>query len=159
MEAEKPWPPTLYEWAGGEEALNRLTAEFYKRVAADALLAPIFEHMSGSHPAMVAKFIGEVLGGPSDYTSERGGHPTMVRAHLEKHLTEAQRARWMHVLLETVDAVGLPTDPEFRSAFVSYIEWGSRLAVINSQPGVDDPPADAPMPSWGWGVPGGPYRP
>ena len=26
----------------------------------------------------------------------------------------------------------MPDDPEFRSAIVGYLEWGSRLAVINS---------------------------
>ena len=57
----------------------------------------------------------------------------------------------------SADAVGLPDDPEFRSALVAYLEWGTRLAVINSQPGAEVV-ADAPMPKWGWGVPGGPYR-
>lgn len=28
--------------------------------------------------------------------------------------------------------MGLKSDPEFRSAFVGYIEWGTRIAVINS---------------------------
>ena len=32
--------PTLYEWLGGIEALNRLTARFYEHVNADPLLAP-----------------------------------------------------------------------------------------------------------------------
>jgi hypothetical protein len=44
---------------------------------------------------------------------------------------------------------GLPNDPEFRSAFGSYIEWGSRLAVENSQAGAK-PPAHMPMPRWDW---------
>ena len=43
------------------------------------------------------------------------------------------------------------------SAFVGYLEWGSRLAVINSQPGAQIDP-DAPMPHWGWGEVGGPYQ-
>jgi hemoglobin len=60
-------------------------------------------------------------------------------------------------MLDVADEAGLPGDPEFRSAFVAYLEWGTRLAVINSSPGAT---ADekAPMPAWGWGVPGGPYR-
>ena len=33
---------------------------------------------------------------------------------------------------------------------------GTRLAVLNSQPGADVS-TEAPMPSWGWGVVGGPY--
>lgn len=82
----------------------------------------------------------------------------MIRQHLNRHLTQAQRGRWMQLLLATADEVGLPSDPEFRSALVAYLEWGSRLAVLNSQPGAAVDP-NAPMPRWGWGVPGGPYQP
>jgi len=37
--------PTLYEWAGGQAALDRLTEAFYARVRADEVLAPVFAHM------------------------------------------------------------------------------------------------------------------
>ena len=77
---------------------------------------------------------------------------------LERHLTQAQRERWMSLLLSTAGEVGLPDDPEFRSALVAYLEWGSRLAVINSQPGAAAEAA-LPVPCWNWGVPGAPYRP
>ena len=42
-----------------------------------------------------------------------------------------------------------PTDPEFQAAFRSYIEWGSRIALENSQPGAKPPPS-MPMPRWWW---------
>jgi hemoglobin len=113
-------------------ALERLTARFYERIRAHDILAPIFAHMDAHHPHFVAQFLAEVLGGPEDYSKERGGHPHMIRQHLERHLTDAQRRAWMTLLLETADEVGLPSDPEFRSALVAYIEWGSRLAVMNS---------------------------
>ena len=150
--------PTLYEWAGGQAALERLTERFYGNVAKDPLIAPIFAHMDRHHPRFVAQFLAEVLGGPGAYSAGRGGHPHMVRAHLERHLTEAQRRRWFDLLLDTADEVGLPSDPEFRSALVGYLEWGSRLAVLNSQPGavVDE---QAAMPRWGWGEAKGPYTP
>lgn len=82
----------------------------------------------------------------------------MISHHLGRHLTEEQRRRWISLLLDAADEVGLPDDPEFRSAFVAYIEWGTRLAKLNSQPGAS-PQLDEPMPRWGWGVPGGPYEP
>jgi hemoglobin len=106
----------------------------------------------------VARFVGEVLGGPPSYSQSLGGHPNMIRHHVDRHLTEPQRQRWMQLLLECADQCGVPSDPEFRSAFVAYLEWGTRLAVQNSQGGitVDE---QAAMPHWGWGVPGGPYRP
>src|SRR6476661_5411157 len=147
--------PSLFEWAGGFPALERLTERFYARVHEDALLAPIFAEMDRRHPRFVAQFLAEVLGGPTEYSAERGGHPHMIRQHLQRHLSDTHRKQWLALLLDTADEVGLPTDPEFRSAMVAYLEWGSRLAVINSQPEV---PAEvdetAPMPKWGWGVPG-----
>ncbi|MFZ6011077.1 MAG: group II truncated hemoglobin [Bacteroidota bacterium] len=152
--------PTLYEWAGGREAFEKLTDVFYKKVASDDLIAPIFRNMSQEHSRHVAHFISEVFGGPKLYTQDhQGSHAGMVSHHIGKHLNDRQRKRWIELLLETADEVGLPDDPEFRSAFVGYLEWGSRLAVINSQ--ADDNPIgeEAPMPRWGWGETGGPYQP
>ncbi len=149
--------PTLYDWLGGIDALTRLTTRFYERVRDDALLAPVFAHMGADHPAHVAAFLAEVLGGPADYSASHGGHPHMIRQHLDRHLTQPLRRRWVELLLETADELAMPDDPEFRSALVGYLEWGSRLAVINSQDGasVDE---HAPMPRWGWGEVKGPWK-
>jgi hemoglobin len=156
---QRPKPPSLYEWSGGKPALEKLTAVFYAKVFQDPLLQPVFAKMGADHPKHVAAFIGEVFGGPADYTHGHGGHAGMIAKHLGKQLTHEQRRRWMELLLQSADEIGAPDDPEFRSAFVGYIEWGSRLAVINSQPGASAPAADSPMPKWGWGEVGGPYRP
>jgi hemoglobin len=154
---EKPTTvPTLHAWLGGTPALEKLFARFYEHVAEDALLAPVFAGMSREHSVHVAAFVAEVFGGPPDYSEHHGGHAAMIRKHLGKHLTDAQRKRWVVVLLDTADELGVPTDPEFRSALVGYLEWGSRLAVMNSQPGAAAI-VDAPMPRWGWGVVGGPF--
>ena len=149
-------PPSLYEWAGGGPAIERLFARFYERVPDDPLLAPVFARMDPGHAAHVAAFVAEVFGGPAAYSAEHGGHPHMIAQHLNRRLTPEQRTRWVALLAETADEVGLPDDPEFRSAFVAYLEWGSRLALMNSQPGAAADP-QAPMPAWGWGVPGGPF--
>jgi hemoglobin len=149
--------PTLYEWVGGIDALNRLTTRFYQRVKDDAILAPVFAHMSDDHPQHVAAFLAEVLGGPADYSARHGGHSHMIRQHLNRHLVQEQRRAWVALLLDTADELKMPDDPEFRSALVGYLEWGSRLAVINSQVGatVEE---HAPMPRWGWGEVKGPYQ-
>ena len=151
--------PTLYEWAGGAEALNRLTKIFYEKVLQDPLLEPVFRNMSGDHPSHVAAFIGEVFGGPKTYSDKHGGHREMIMHHLNKRLTEAQRRRWIELLVDAADAAGLPDDPEFRSAFMAYVEWGTRLARLNSNADPNTVSSDEPMPAWGWGVPGGPYKP
>ncbi|MEV1333063.1 antibiotic biosynthesis monooxygenase [Micromonospora costi] len=144
-------PPTLFEWAGGATALTTLCEAFYRRVRADDLLAPVFAGMSPEHPRHVAIWLGEVFGGPATYTTRHGGYPAMLAHHLGRAITEAQRRRWVDLMLDAADEVHLPDDPEFRAAFVGYLEWGTRLALANSQPDAD-PVRRAPVPRWGWGV-------
>ena len=148
--------PTLYDWAGGAPALERLFTRFYERVQSDPVLAPVFARMDPAHAKHVAAFVGEVFGGPKVYSESHGGHAHMIGKHVAKSLDDNKRKRWIALLLEVGDEIGLPDDPEFRSAFVAYLEWGSRLAVINSAPGADVT-AEAPMPQWNWGAVGGPY--
>ncbi|HEY1978007.1 MAG TPA: CDGSH iron-sulfur domain-containing protein [Candidatus Baltobacteraceae bacterium] len=148
--------PSIFEWAGGLPALTRMTRLFYEKfVPADDLLAPLFANMSADHPQRVAKWLGEVFGGPKRYSSEYGGYPRMLSQHLGKCLTEEMRARWVTLLLQSARESGLPNDPEFRSAFQAYIEWGSRLAVENSQTNAQ-PPQHMPMPHWEWTTSAGP---
>jgi len=142
--------PTPYDWAGGSAAFDRLTEAFYARVRADPVLAPVFAHMPDDHPHHVAVWLAEVFGGPPRYTEEHGGYPHMLAKHRGLALTEGQRARWVQLVTPAADDAGLPSDPEFRSALLAYVEWGTRLALANSQPGAEPPP-EAPVPRWGWG--------
>jgi hemoglobin len=150
--------PTLYEWAGEAQTFERLFTAFYDNVLRDELLGEVFKTMSPDHVQHVAHFVAEVFGGPQLYTTQDGGtHARMIGKHIGKMLTEQQRQRWMQLLLQTADKIGMKSDPEFRSAFVGYIEWGTRLAVLNSQL-KDNPMGETePMPKWGWGETGGPY--
>ena len=150
--------PSLYEWAGGMNAFETLFQQFYDKVLADDLLLPVFRHMSSEHRRHVAHFVAEVFGGPKLYSESEGSHFKMIQKHLSKHLTHDQRKRWIDLLLQTADELKLPDDPEFRSAFMAYLEWGTRIAVLNSNTDEVTENPDVPMPVWGWGVPGGPYQ-
>jgi CDGSH-type Zn-finger protein/truncated hemoglobin YjbI len=148
--------PTMFEWAGGFPALQRMTRLFYEKyVPQDPMLAPLFANMSADHPQRVAKWLGEVFGGPKLYSDEYGGYPRMLSQHIGKGITEEWRGRWVQLLLQSAREAGLPNDPEFRSAFQAYIEWGSRLAVENSQ-ATSRPPEHMPMPHWDWTTAAGP---
>jgi hemoglobin len=151
--------PSLFEWAGGMEVIEKLIILFYEKVLSDELLEPVFRNMSPEHQRHVAHFIAEVFAGPRRYTEEGGSHAHMIQKHVGKRLTEAQRKQWVKLLTDAADEVNLPADPEFRSAFVAYIEWGTRIAVINSNEESVDAGPGLPMPEWGWGVPGKPYQP
>jgi hemoglobin len=150
--------PTLYEWAGGEAAIRKFIDAFYDRVEQDDLLSPFFPGgVHESHRSHVTTWWAEVLGGPSNYTETLGGYPTMLAHHRNLGITAEQRFRFASLMSLAADDAGLPDDPEFRAAFVGYVEWGTRLAVHNSQPGADVV-EEAPVPRWGWGV-APPYQP
>ena len=152
--------PTLYEWAGDMQTFETLFTRFYEKVLKDDLLGEVFKTMAPEHVKHVAHFVAEVFGGDKLYTGEDGGsHGNMIGKHIGKMLTEEKRQRWVQLLLQTADEVGLKSDPEFRSAFVGYIEWGTRIAVINSQLTQNPMTTNEPMPRWSWGETGGPYNP
>ncbi|MBV8945993.1 MAG: CDGSH iron-sulfur domain-containing protein [Solirubrobacterales bacterium] len=141
---------SLFEWCGGLPALTRMTRIFYeKHVPEDPLLAPLFANMSPDHPIRVARWLGEVFGGPKLYSETYGGYDRMISQHVGKALTEEKRARWVELICRSAQEAGLPSDAEFQAAFRSYIEWGSRIALENSQLGAKPPP-HMPIPRWWW---------
>jgi hemoglobin len=152
--------PTPYEWAGGVERFERLTDVFYEKVLKDDVLEPIFRHMSPEHSKHVAHFFAEVLKGPKFYSQEYGDDALkhMVGKHIGKKFTEEQRKRWIDLLLKSADEIGLPADPEFRSTFVGHLEWGTRIAFLNSQLSENPTTDQEQIPQWGWGEVKGPYE-
>jgi hemoglobin len=145
-------PPTLYDWAGGGDAFTRLIDAFYDRVESDELISPLFpDGVSREHRDHVIAWWSEVFGGPPAYTEELGGYHRMVNKHKDLAITPDQRLRFVTLMSLAADDAGLPDDPEFRSALLAYLEWGTRIAMHNSQPGADVP-QEAPVPKWGWGV-------
>lgn len=151
-------PPTLYEWAGGHDALQRMIDAFYDRVERDELLSRFFPGgVSRAHRDHVATWWSEVLGGPADYTENLGGYEAMLAHHRNLNITPEQRFRFASLMSQAMDDAQLPDDPEFRAALIGYLEWGTRIAMHNSQ--TDAVVVEhAPVPRWGWGV-APPYQP
>ena len=111
---------------------------FYDRVEADDALSGFFPGgVSEHHRAHVADWWAEVLGGPETYTEQHGGYESMLRHHLGLAITPAQRHRFAATMSLAADDARLPADPEFRAAIIGYLEWGTRLAMENSQPGAN----------------------
>jgi hemoglobin len=143
--------PTLYEWAGGSAAIERWVSAFYELTLQDDILRPFFEHMSPEHRHYVALWIGEVFGGPKEYSEIHGkmkGHGRMIKAHLQYPIPEPARMRWIQLMSQAADIEKIPDDPEFRSAVMAYFEWGTRMQQVFM---VNPVPDESPMPTWGWG--------
>jgi hemoglobin len=147
-----PAPPTIFEHGGGRDAFGRWLDTFYDSVEDDGLLSPLFGGSVGrEHRDHVTDWWCEVMGGPPTYTAEHGGYPNMLAKHIGLGITPEQRLRFVTLLSAAADLAGLPSDPEFRAAIMSYAEWGTRLAMANSAPDAEPAPR-APVPRWGWGV-------
>jgi hemoglobin len=145
--------PTIYEWAGGTEAFGRWLNRFYDLVEEEGTLAPLFGGtVTKEHREHVLAWWCEVMGGPAEYTAKLGGYPAMLAHHRGLAITREQRRLFVNLLSQAADEAELPADPEFRAAIIGYGEWGSRLALHNSDPDADDIATEAPVPLWGWGV-------
>jgi len=152
MTENNPQIPTLYEWAGGSDAFERLVKTFYELTLQDDLLKAFFEKMPDSHKHNVALWLIEVFGGPKEYSKvygEMNGHAHMIRQHLDLNFTEEARVRWIQLMQKAADIEKLPSDPEFRSAFIAYFEWGTRMNQVFLD-GVPVPEKTL-VPTWGWG--------
>jgi hemoglobin len=122
---------TLYEHAGGEEALHRLEEVFYSKVLADPVLKVLFTERRPHHVDRLTAFTAESLGGPDRFTRDVGfQHIIDVHRHLE--IIDEQRERFVALYLESLDESGLPDDEAFREAVRSHVEFGSRVAQKNS---------------------------
>jgi len=101
--------PTLFEWAGGREAFDRMINSFYDRVEQDKLLAPFFPSgVHAEHRRNVTTWWCEVFGGPTEYTRELGGTERMVHKHLQLGITKDQRFRFASLMSLAADDAEMP---------------------------------------------------
>ena len=126
MSTENQEPvPTLFEWAGGAPALLRMTTIFYGTyVPEDPLLGPLFADMaptirSGSRRGL-ARSSGARRRTPSATAATTAWSPSTSA----RRSSEEQRARWVQLLCRSADDARLPTDPEWRAAFVALPRVG-----------------------------------
>jgi hemoglobin len=123
--------PTLYEHAGGEAGLHRLEQLFYDSVLRDPLLQPLFGAGQPQHVEHLTMFTAESFGGPDRFTRELG-FAHLIDVHRGLRITEPQRRRFVELYLAALDAANLPDDAPFRDAVREHVEFGSRVALQNS---------------------------
>jgi len=147
--------PMVFQWAGGLPAFTRMTRIFYEKyVPQDDLLAPLFAYVSRSSRARCQR-LAEVFCGPHFYSTQYGGYPRMLSQHLGSVSGKTCAPGGSHFCYGLPERLGFQTMPNLPPPFQSYIEWGSRLAVENSQPNAT-PPMRMPMPHWDWSIAAGP---
>jgi hemoglobin len=141
---------SLYAHAGGDPAIHALEEAFYAKVLADPLLQPLFGDGQASHVEHLTWFTAESFGGPDRFTQELGFRH-LIDVHRHLHITEAQRRRFVELYLRAVDESDLPDDAPFRDAVASHVEFGTRVAMQNSNAESEDelhPLRE--VPRWQW---------
>jgi hemoglobin len=142
--------PSLYEFAGGEQAFLALAAATHERCLADPELNhPFSHHVSPQHTEHLAAYWAEVFGGPKRYSESLGGHSGMLGIHAGEGAPDEMGDRFEACFVQAIDDAGLPEDPEFRAALRDYMHWATREVNTYSAPGTTVAPSQ-PMPHWSW---------
>ena len=143
--------PTVFDYAGGEEAFTALTAALHERCLADPVLNHPFSHdMNPEHLARLASYLGEVFGGPASYSALGDGHTEMLLLHAETGASDDMPTRFVTCFDQAVDDAGLPSDAEFRRVLHEYMEWATR-EVHSYSPHGSAVPTGMTLPRWSWG--------
>src|SRR5260370_27216658 len=86
---------TFFEAVGGEDTFRRLVSRFYRLVAEDPLLRPVYpgEDLGPAeeHPRL---FLIQYWGGPHTYGEQRGPPRLRIR-HAPFRVREAERDGWL----------------------------------------------------------------
>ena len=144
--------PTLYEFAGGEQAFEPFANALHARCLADPELNHPFSHPGQNplHVERLAAYLAEAMGGPPRYSGEYGGDQTaLVLLHAGNGDMSDLGRRFADCFMLAADDAGWPDDPQFRSSIRAYIEWAVDNVAL-SHPHDSDIPAGLPLPRWSW---------
>jgi hemoglobin len=85
---------TVYDALGGLPFFEQLVDRFYRRVAMDLLLRPLYPDDLAASKRHLALFLAQYWGGPTTYSDERG-HPRLRMRHAPFVIGEPERDAWL----------------------------------------------------------------
>lgn len=92
----------------GDAGFTRLIGAFYRRVADDDVLGPLYpRHDLAGAEQRLRGFLIQRFGGPDDYSRERG-HPRLRMRHAPFKVDLAARNRWVKLMEEAMAEANLP---------------------------------------------------
>ena len=141
---------TIYEHAGGDQAIHRVEEIFYDKVLRDPVVSALFTERVSTHVDHLTWFTAESFGGP-DRFSRQLGFQYIIDVHRHLCITDEQKLRFVALYLESLDEADLPGDERFRGAVRSHLEFGADVAQQNSWAETDSDlhPIRA-VPRWTW---------
>jgi hemoglobin len=121
----------FFEAVGGEPTFRKLVNEFYRGVADDPLLRPMYPEADlGPATDRLTGFLVQYWGGPGTYSEQRG-HPRLRMRHAPFAVSPAARDAWLRHMRRGVDSLGLPE--EQARALWDYLERSAHFMVNTDQ--------------------------
>jgi len=125
-------PLTFYEEIGGHDTFVRLVGIFYRGVAEDEVLKPMYpEEDLGPAQVRLTMFLEQYWGGPTTYSEQRG-HPRLRMRHASFHVNPDARDRWLAHMRVAVDEIGL--SPLHEATLWDYLQRAAHAMVNTFEP-------------------------
>jgi hemoglobin len=120
---------TVFEALGGHAFFEGLVGGFYRRLAADPELRPLYPEADLAPAAeRLRLFLEQYWGGPATYSEQRG-HPRLRLRHAPFPVDDAAAGRWLTHMRASLDEQAPP--PELDALVWNYFT-AAGAAMVNS---------------------------
>jgi hemoglobin len=110
---------SFFSEVGGHATFEKLTHAFYRDVADDPVLRPMYPE-EDLEPARLRLqlFLEQYWGGPTEYSDTRG-HPRLRMRHMPFHINAEARERWLVHMTAAIASLDLA--PLHEEAMLDYV--------------------------------------
>jgi hemoglobin len=121
---------SYFDQVGGHATFDKLTRAFYRGVADDPVLRPMYPE-EDLEPARVRLqlFLEQYWGGPTEYSDTRG-HPRLRMRHMPFHINAEARERWLVHMTGAIASLKLP--PLREEEMLDYVDRAAH--AMTNQP-------------------------
>lgn len=123
----------MFARVGGDTFFDDLVERFYRRVASDTTLRPLYPEDLGPSRRSLARFLAQYWGGPDRYSQEKG-HPRLRMRHAAFAIGHAERDAWFAAMrdsLADLSSVGEVSGltPDVEAAMLEYFDRAATWLV------------------------------
>ncbi|MBD0293366.1 MAG: globin [Jiangellaceae bacterium] len=120
---------SFYDAVGGHETFRRLVHRFYRDVADDPVLRPLYPEADlRSAEDRLRMFLEQYWGGPTTYSEQRG-HPRLRLRHAPFKINPRAREHWLQHMRIAVESLGLA--PEQHDVLWDYLQRAA-FSMVNT---------------------------
>ena len=142
---------TIYEVAGGRQAILDLAHAWHARCLADPIVSHAFSHgLHPQHTERLAAYWAEALGGPGMYAESYGDETAVVRIHSGNGVHDEMDRRAIVCFDQALADVGLADDSALRQVLHGYFAWATTTTMAHYHRSADDVPDGLTIPRWSW---------